>query len=161
MPSRPLAAVLLAAAFALPVAAGCGEDDEQEVRDTLARLEKAVAALDWQALCDSIFARDLAQRITRVFPSCEAAMRRSAFAEARQPGIDVERIRISGDRAFAQVTSTAVGQQPARVTIELVREGDSWRVASLAGAQPPSPPLTPEQQHEREEGHMDGAGEGS
>jgi ketosteroid isomerase-like protein len=160
MPSRSLVAALTAAALSVPIAAGCGKDDEQRVRDTLASFEKATAAHDYRALCNRILARDLVQRITRVFPSCEAALRRSAFALASQPGINVEKVRVSGDRAFALVTSTAVGQAPANVTIELVKQGDSWRVASLAGAQPPSPQLTPEQQHEREEGHQPGEGEG-
>jgi hypothetical protein len=151
MALRSLVAALAAAAL-LAGAGGCGTDDEQEVRDTLARFERATADHDFEALCDGILSRDLVERITRVFPTCEAALRRSVLAELRQPVINVGRVRVRGDRAFAQVTTSAVGQTPARVTIELVKQDDDWRLSSLAGAQPPTPPRTPEQEHERQEG---------
>nr|MDQ4041136.1 hypothetical protein [Actinomycetota bacterium] len=51
-----------------------------------------------------------------------------------------EQVRVRGDTALARTTTTARGQAPSRDVIRLVKQDGSWRVSSLSGAQPPSPP---------------------
>jgi hypothetical protein len=132
-----LAVVLGAVALAL--GAGCGESDEEQVRDTLQRFERATAAGDYRGLCKDVLAKRLIERLDSVGLPCEVALRKG-FAGVRRPGIRVQRVKVRGDTAFATVTATAVGQRPATETIRLVKEDGGWRVAALAQAQPPAPP---------------------
>jgi hypothetical protein len=131
--------VVALGALALALAAGCGDSDEDQVRDTLRRFERATAAGDYRELCKDLLAKRLVQRLDSVGLPCEIALRKG-FGGVRRPGIDVQRVKVKGDTAFAVVTATAVGQRPARETIRLVKEDDSWRVAALARPQPPAPP---------------------
>jgi hypothetical protein len=135
---RPLA--LLAVALVALVAGGCGKSDDEKVRDTLARFEQATAKRDYKALCDDVFSEEVVQRLRAVGLPCETALQRSTVASTLQPSITVEQVKVSGDTALAQITSTAVGQRPSHDTIRLVKQGDDWRIAALSGAQPPAPP---------------------
>jgi ketosteroid isomerase-like protein len=139
MPRRRTLA-LLAAAAAASLGAGCGKSDDDKVRDTLARFEQATEKRDYKALCDDVFSEQVVQRLRAVGLPCETALQRSTVASTLQPSITVEQVKVRGDTALAQITSTAVGQQPSHDTIRLVKQGDDWRVSSLSGAQPPAPP---------------------
>ena len=134
---RALIASVCALAAAL---AGCGgPSDDEQVRDTLARLERATATHDFRALCDRVFARALVRRLAEVGLPCPEALRRSVLGSVRDPGVEVRRVRIDGSRAFALVRTTASNQRPLVTTIQLTKESGSWRVAQLAGPQPPTP----------------------
>jgi hypothetical protein len=139
MPRRRTIA-LLAVAAAGSLAAGCGKSDDDKVRDTLARFEQATEKRDYKTLCDDVFSEQVVQRLLAVGLPCETALQRSTVASTLQPSITVEQVKVRGDTALAQITSTAVGQRPSHDTIRLVKQGDDWRIASLSGAQPPAPP---------------------
>ena len=49
---------------------------------------------------------------------------------------------VNDDTATAQVRSSAEGQDASEDTVELVRVGDAWRIASLGGADAPAPAAT-------------------
>jgi ketosteroid isomerase-like protein len=131
---------LLAVALVGLVVGGCGKSDDDKVRDTLARFEQATANRDYNALCDDVLSEQVVQRLRAVGLPCETALQRSTVATTLQPSITVEQVKVRGDTALAQITTTAVGQQPSHDTIRLVKQGDDWRIASLSGAQPPAPP---------------------
>jgi ketosteroid isomerase-like protein len=141
MPSRRTAAlpVVVAAAAAGLLAAGCGKSDDDKVRDTLTRFERATEKRDYKALCDNVFSEDLVQRLRAVGLPCVVALQRSTVASTLQPSITVEQVKVRGDTALARVTTTAVGQRASHDTIRLVKQGNDWRIASLSGAQPPAP----------------------
>jgi ketosteroid isomerase-like protein len=139
MPRRRTVA-LLAAAAAASLAGGCGKSDDDKVRDTLARFEQATEKRDYKALCDDVLSEQVVQRLRAVGLPCETALQRSTVASTLQPSITVEQVKVRGDTALAQITSTAVGQRASHDTIRLVKQGDDWRVSSLSGAQPPAPP---------------------
>jgi hypothetical protein len=130
-----IAAPLLAAV----VLAGCGTSDEQKVRDTLTRFQTATAKKDYAALCKDILARELIGRLQAIGLPCELALRKSLGGVSR-PSLKVEKVRVRGDTALANILTTAAGQRPSRDTIRLVRQGDGWRISALSGAQPPAPP---------------------
>jgi hypothetical protein len=44
---------------------------------------------------------------------------------------------VKGDRATAEVSTSADGQEPSRDVVELVLVPKGWRVSSLAGGEPP------------------------
>ena len=138
MPRRT--AALLAAALAGLVAGACGKSDDDKVRDTLAHFEQATKQEDYKALCDDVLSEQVVQRLRAVGLPCETALQRSTVASTLQPSITVEQVKVRGDTALAQITSTAVGQRASHDTIRLVKQGDDWRIASLSGAQPPAPP---------------------
>jgi hypothetical protein len=134
-PARARAAVALAA---LAVVAGCGQSDQDKVRDTLATFEKATAAHDYKTLCTKVLAKQLVQRLSNVGLPCDIALQRG-LAGVTSPQLTVLRVKVRGDVALAVVRSAAAGQPASRDTIRLVREGDGWRVSTLSGAQPPAP----------------------
>ncbi len=124
----PVAAVLLCAL----VLSACGrESDESAVRETLQTFAAATAAKDYQRLCDDLFSERLVEEVNKTLP-CEVALRRSDLDTARNPRIEVRRVRIDGDRASAEVRSTAANQPPSDDTVQLVREDEQWRIAALS-----------------------------
>jgi hypothetical protein len=120
---------LLAATAVL--AAGCGGDDEADVRETLDRYGKAVAAKDYQTLCDELLAQDLIDNLKQVNAPCEIALQKG-FKEVEQPTIAVRSVKIDGDTATAVARSDAANQEPSVDTIRLVKEAGDWRIVALS-----------------------------
>ena len=132
MPAPRLLAVL-ALALTL-VASGCSrESDEDRVRDTLERFADATAKKDYQALCDDLFATKLVEEVRRSVP-CELALRNSDLGSAQKPALRILRVRVDGKRATADVRSTAANQPASEDTVELIREGDDWRIIALSSS---------------------------
>jgi hypothetical protein len=134
----PRTAAALLAAVALAGFAGCGSSDDEQVRDTLRRFQAATAKKDYGALCKDVLARELVGRLQAIGLPCELALRKSLGGVTR-PALTVEKVRVRGDTALADILTTAAGQRPSRDTIRLVRQGDGWRISALSGAQPPAP----------------------
>jgi hypothetical protein len=127
------------------VSSGCGggPTDEEQVRDVLAEFGRATAAKDYEALCDRILAPALIEDVKRIGLPCEIALQ-NALGDVDAPRLTVGRVRISGDKASAEVRSSAKGQEPSSDIVELVKDDDDWRIASLAGASPPAPNSRPQ-----------------
>jgi len=126
--TRPLLVLLAACALA-----GCGDSgpsDEQQIRSTLAEFRRATAARDYQALCDRILAPKLIEAVKQIGLPCEVALQKG-IGDLRDPHLTVGAIDVSDDKATAEVRSSAAGEKPSQDTVELVRVGDSWRIASL------------------------------
>ena len=122
-----------ALACALAVAGcGTGPSDEEQVRDTVTELGRATQAKDYQALCDRILAPNLIDELREVGLPCEVALQQ-ALGEVREPRLTIGEITVDGDRARAQVRTSAAGQRPSQDVVELVRVGDDWRISALAG----------------------------
>jgi hypothetical protein len=128
-PRRLLLLVLIPAL----IAAGCGgESDEEQVRSTLERFADATAKKDYQVLCDELFATKLVEEVRRQV-ACELALKNSSLGEAQQPKLEIKRIKIESDsKASAVVRTSAANQKPSEDTVELIREGDDWRIISLS-----------------------------
>jgi hypothetical protein len=127
--TRPLLLVLAACALA-----GCGESgptDEQQVRGALAAFERATAARDYKALCERILAPKLIETVEKIGLPCEVALKKG-FEDVKDPRLSVGAIDVQEDRATAEVRSSAAGESPSQDTVELLRVGDGWRIASLA-----------------------------
>ena len=122
-----LAALLAAAALV----AGCGTDDEADVRETLGQFGEATAKKDYQRLCDDLLSPDLVEQVRRVNLPCEVALQ-TGFEDVENPRIEVRSVKIDGDTATAQVRSTASNQEPSTDTIQLQKVDGEWRIASLS-----------------------------
>jgi hypothetical protein len=128
---RVLALTVLILAIAL---AGCGRESEDEkVRTTLEEFADATARKDYQALCDELFSVKLIAEVRRSLP-CELALKRSDLASALKPKLEILSVKVDGDTARADVRSSAANQRPSRDTIELIREGEDWRIISLSSS---------------------------
>ncbi len=125
---RSVTVLAIAAAVAL---SGCGRSDERKVADTLDAFATAVAAKDYQRLCDDLFAPELIESLRGVNLPCEVALK-TGFEDTQKPRIEVKSVKVDGDRAQARVRSTAANQPPSEDTVELVKVDGKWRVASLA-----------------------------
>ncbi len=104
-----------------------GRDDEQLVRDALARYEQASAHKDYQTLCDEVFASSYVRQTASSGLPCEVALR-TALEDVKNPTLEVVSVEVNGDRAAARVRGSAAGQVPAEDVYTLVREDDQWRI---------------------------------
>jgi hypothetical protein len=129
-------AVLVIALLAGVLLAGCGgapADDtsdfsgaEKEVAGVIEDLQAAADEDAPKRVCDDL----LAQALTRELGDrCPQAMAQ-AFDDADTSEIAVQDVRISGATARARIT---VGTEDDEELLELVREGDVWRIARFAG----------------------------
>jgi Putative lumazine-binding len=126
------ARAILALLCVLAVAgAGCGRSEEREVRRTLDAFAQATARKDYQRLCDDLFAERLVEEVRRTVP-CEVALRNSSLNDARNPKLTVRSVAVDGNRATAVVATSAANQRPSEDTVELVKEGEQWRILALA-----------------------------
>ena len=126
-------AAALLGALAAVAAGGCGgPSDEEQVRDTLVAFGRATARQDYEALCDRILAPRLVRSVTEAGVPCERAMR-AGFADVRDPQLTVGAVRVDGDRATAEVRTSAAGQEPSRDAVRLEKLDGSWRIAALDG----------------------------
>ena len=130
---RPVATRPLLLALATCALAGCGEDrpsDEQQIRSTLAEFGRATAARDYRALCSRVLAPALIGSVTKAGLTCELALQKG-LEGLEDPHLTVGTIAVTDDSATAEVRTSAAGQAPSQDTLELVRLGDGWRIASL------------------------------
>lgn len=104
-----------------------GRDDEQLVRDALARFEEASVRKDYQTLCDELLASSYVRQTASSGLPCEVALR-TGLEDVRNPTLEVVSVEVSGDRAAARVRGTAAGQVPAEDVYTLIREDDAWKI---------------------------------
>lgn len=129
MHARPVALACLIAVVALT---GCARDSgEREVRDTLENFADATARKDYQRLCDDLFSKKLVAEVNEQLP-CELALKNSSLGEARDPKLEVRSVKVEGDTASAVVRTSAANQPASEDRVQLVREGQGWRIAALA-----------------------------
>ena len=128
---------MLALVLALPFAAGCGSDDEGDVRDTLAAFAEATAKKDYQRICDDLLAPALLENLRRTNLPCEVALK-TGLEDRRRPQLRVLSVRVDDDTASARVRSTAEGEEPSEDIVQLVKVDGDWRIASLSSEGAPS-----------------------
>jgi hypothetical protein len=123
------------------VIAGCGEKaptDEEQVRTTLTAFSRATAAKDYQMLCDKLLAPSLISDLKKIGLPCEIALQKG-LGDVRQPRLIVGAVTVNGKTAVAEVRTSAEGETPSKDTIQLVRTGAGWRIASLSTPAGPAP----------------------
>ncbi len=107
-----------------------GPTPEEQVRSTVAEFGRATESKDYQALCDDLLSPTLIDDVEAVGLPCEVALR-EGLSDVREPRLTIGRIQIDGQRATAEVSTTAAGQKPSRDTLRLENVGGAWKIASL------------------------------
>jgi len=133
--------VLAAIGAALFLAACGGASDDELVRETVQRYAKASAEKDYQEICDEIVAKELIRSVESVGLPCELAFKRG-LGPVKEPKVRVDDVQVNKTKALVRVHSTAKNQPASDDTLELVLQGGSWRISSLAKAQPQPPTTT-------------------
>jgi ketosteroid isomerase-like protein len=121
---------VLAAAVLL---SACGRSEERDVRKALERYAEATERKDYQALCDEVFAEELIDNLRRVGAPCEIALKRG-LKDVQDPTVEVESVKIEGDTATAVARTGAVGEEPSRDTIKLVKQDGLWKILDLTSS---------------------------
>jgi hypothetical protein len=127
------------AAAGLLVFAGCGGDEGEtaprdisgpprQVARVVDRLDRAVRAGDFERICRELLTAEA--RVRAGGEKCAATMAKEA-AGVRRPWIKLQSIRVVGDRAEAELLTSAKGEVPAEETLQLVRRGDGYRIVAL------------------------------
>jgi hypothetical protein len=127
-------AMLVVAAFA-GCSSGDGDDRAEPAKGVpkaaaaaIDRLERATVDRDFAVICDELFTDAARERAGG--DDC-AKLLRSTAGDIRDPAIRVISIRIEGDRADVRVSSSARGQRAVEETVELVRDGEEYRIEAL------------------------------
>jgi hypothetical protein len=134
--------VRLAVLAAVLTLAACGkEKPTQAVRKSVERFGKAVAAHDYQELCDNLLATNLIAALEGRGVPCELALK-TGLGATKDAKISIKTIAVNSNRALVGVHSTAANQAPSDDTLNLVKEHGKWKVSSLARPEP-QPPAQP------------------
>jgi hypothetical protein len=134
----PVLARLAPVVVALTLVACGSQKPSDAVRSSVDRFGKAVAARDYQELCDNLLAGNLIHILEERGVPCELALK-SGLGDARAPKLQIRTITVNGDKALAAVHSTAANQPPSDDTLSLVREHGKWKVSALARPEPQPP----------------------
>ena len=128
MPARlaPIVAALAAVALA-----ACGKSDDRKVRDTVESFGVATVNKDYDRICQDLISRRLLDKVEAVGIPCDVVFRRG-LEQVQAPRLKVVGVEIVKDRAKVRVVSSAKGQPPSNDVVELVKEGDGWKIAALA-----------------------------
>jgi hypothetical protein len=113
--------------IALVVLAGCGGDDEKDVRSAVDRYVETVHAKDANALCRDHVSQELKRRFKAIGETCESAIDADKAADYR---FTTERVWRNGDHAMAIGSSTLEGRREAD-RMALVREDGRWRLTDV------------------------------
>ena len=120
----------MAALCAAGVLASCGGggDGEGEVKDVVEELESASREGDGARICNELFTENLAISIRRAAkqPCADEVTQNVASKSAR---FTVAELEVDGDKATAQL----VDEKEQRSDVLFERDGDSWRIARIAG----------------------------
>jgi len=133
--SRALVALPLVLAA---LAAGCAgnpsstsefEGEEQNVADTVEKLQTAGETGDAKTICDDLLASALREQVQAAGSTCEQELDK-ALADSDDFDLEVEDVTVSGSTATAKVRAR-VGDEDAVRDLGFVREGADWRVNKL------------------------------
>jgi hypothetical protein len=128
----PFLLVALAATLA-GCGGGGGPTEEQLVARTVSSFGRATAAKDYRTLCDRILAPSLVGKVEAIGLPCEEALQKSLGA-VKDPRLTIGAIKVTGDRATAEIRTSATGQAPSSDVLRLERVRGDWRISSLGSS---------------------------
>jgi hypothetical protein len=133
--------ILILTAMVAFGAAGCGAQtaddssddfrgDERLVAQAVEDLQSAAQRGEGEQLCTQVLARVLVQRFEQAGDGTCADAVTDAVRDADTLETTVEDVTVTGQNATARVQADA-GARDETSTLELVREGDRWKISAL------------------------------
>jgi hypothetical protein len=126
-------AVIVAVALMAIALAGCGpfggKSDQEKAGDTVTQLIEARNQGDFVKVCSLIASQQLA-KFKAAGTSCERALPKLA-RRGTTTSINIQQVRVSGDRATVDATVSQNGGAGNAQTILLVKEGSDWKVSQV------------------------------
>lgn len=126
------ATVPLAATLAILGACGCGSgsSSEQQVRDAIKVLIHARNVDDFATVCDGLAAEQVAGIRKNSGLTCPEALHSVPGAVDTKTNLQIQQIRVSGDRATVEATVHQNGGKGQDQSILMIKENGDWKVAS-------------------------------
>ena len=126
-------AKVVAVALMTIALAGCGpfggKSDQEKAGDTVTQLIEARNQGDFVKVCSLIASQQLA-KFKQAGTSCERALPKLA-RKGTTTAINIDQVRVSGDRATVDATVSQNGGAGNAQTILLVKEGSDWKVSQV------------------------------
>ena len=121
---RTLTAITcLAAVMAL---AACGESDQEQAREVVQDYVDASNSDDFERVCE-LYSDDFKDELSAA--DCpEFVKEQSSGAETE---LELVEVRVSDDKATADLDSVSEQEGPARLSLQLEREGDDWKITGF------------------------------
>ncbi len=125
-----LAALTMTACGTSTVSTGNFSGEAKAVAQRISNFQSDATALNEQKLCQNDLATVVLVRLRAAGGKCESALK-TQLGEVDVFELKVQSIAVTGAKASARVTSTWSGKtRPS--TLQLVREGKTWKIAALA-----------------------------
>jgi hypothetical protein len=110
------------------------QGEQKAVAQTVEDLQSASSKGDQGKICTQLLAPALVNQIkTASKDTCENAVN-DALGDADTFELQVKKVAIDGDKATATVTSDAGGNKDRTDTLQLVKVGNGWKIATLGSA---------------------------
>lgn len=132
----PVKALLAPALLAFALA-GCGgavstgslKGESKAVAERISDFQTDVTGTEEEKLCETDFARAVAQRLRTAGSDCQAALKKQLGA-VDDFELSIESVTVDGDAATARVKSTWSGKSRV-TTMQFVKERGAWRISGL------------------------------
>lgn len=108
------------------------QGEKQRIAATVEGLESAARADEAGKVCTTLLSGALLATLKKQGTNCTTAVD-EAFSDADTFDLAVEDVTIDGDKATAKVKSGS-GDDAKTDTLNLVRDGQTWKIASLGAA---------------------------
>ena len=116
----------LACVAALAGVTGCGESDQEQAREIVQDYVDATNSDDYERICE-LYSESLKEEL--------GAADCPAFVQEQSSGAETElelvEVRVSGDKATADLDSVSEQEGPARLSLQLERGGDDWKISGF------------------------------
>jgi hypothetical protein len=127
-------ALMLSLAVAVLAPAGCGDDDKDDIEQTVRDFVSASSEPDPDAFCGEIVTQEFLEQATgatgdRAADECRRQLEESAGVEAEL--VQIHSTEIDGEEARVRAVIRAQGQAATR-TLRLEQEDGRWKLAGGA-----------------------------
>jgi hypothetical protein len=102
----------------------------KDVVATVMQFETALAGRDWAGICDRLYTKKA--RAAAGGARCVTTLAQSAGG-LREPKVTIVSVTVKGQAATVVVSASVSGKAPVTDSIQLVREGGRFRIASAGG----------------------------
>ena len=119
----------LACAASLLLVAACGESEQEQAREVVQDYVDATNDGDFEAVC-GLYSESLKAELA-VGENCAAFVQEQSSGADDAGELEVVDVRVNGDKATANINAIRESEGPSRISLQLGREGDDWRITGF------------------------------